>query len=717
MAIPLDIMTEKLSEPNEEVNASEYASDLRDKLRSMYELVRNHLQKASLRQKKQYDCRVKEHNYSVGDHVWRNQWQSPPGLKAGIRRHWTGPWMVTEKLCDVLFRLKHSADSPSVVIHGDNMKLYHGEQKLYIQVPPTQVTDIRFPDITEFTNVQTNECLQCMHNDQREENIPLNSENRSTFQGNNTGKDHAVLQPIQRKFTQLGICDTQSGATGTNQTNSSVNVGHDHMLKHSVMGSPSVNKQSFSNGLQIHSPGNLITPLAEQLDSRRSNTSMPKQLAEQLESRRLNAPIPDQLAEQNDNYVQNFRKESSSKILTPVAEQQQYTRSARVSGGKQLAEQNVQNFRSKLCSVSISSQTFRQSRRVPKTPAYLRDYVLLCSIMFQCDTCGKFCAYKRNLVRHVKDVHSSTAEEYWNCPALRCASHFIRRSSLTKHLMKSHGYDKFTASMKAVNAQRGDRLEYYEAEVEDVSADDSILDLLNDIQDWESVYPTTDQNNNTMFDVSDLEDISDGDLLDVNVLVCGRVSKGLGMQELGDNSSVSAMDDNAVSKSVIDSGDSNTETVEGDVTLDYEDDIMINDDDCVHDGNGVNDGDNVDGDNPINGADSVNSDDNDGVYDSNGVNGGDSVDGDNGISGEYSVNGDGDDENMFTGEKDTDHESFITISDDDVNEDQTVAIPEFTRIVQTLTLTLRRTITYSQGVKINEETEYLWEGNQSNTTM
>ena len=98
MAIPLDIMTEKLSEPNEEVNASEYASDLRDKLRSMYELVRNHLQKGSLRQEKQYDCRVKEHNYSDGNHVWRNQWQSPPELKAGIRRHWTGPWMFTEKL-------------------------------------------------------------------------------------------------------------------------------------------------------------------------------------------------------------------------------------------------------------------------------------------------------------------------------------------------------------------------------------------------------------------------------------------------------------------------------------------------------------------------------------------------------------------------------------------------------------------------------------------
>ena len=103
---------------------------------------------------------------------------------------------VYRKVVWSVFRLKHSADSPSVVIHGDNMKLYHGEKKLDIQVPPTQVTDIRFPDITEFTIVQTNEGLQCMHSDQREESVPLNSENRSTFQGNNTGLDHAVVQPV-----------------------------------------------------------------------------------------------------------------------------------------------------------------------------------------------------------------------------------------------------------------------------------------------------------------------------------------------------------------------------------------------------------------------------------------------------------------------------------------------------------------------------------------
>ena len=36
--------------------------------------------------------------------------------------------MVIEKLFDVLFRLKNSANSPSFVIHGDNLKRYHGKQ-------------------------------------------------------------------------------------------------------------------------------------------------------------------------------------------------------------------------------------------------------------------------------------------------------------------------------------------------------------------------------------------------------------------------------------------------------------------------------------------------------------------------------------------------------------------------------------------------------------
>ena len=78
----------------------------------------------------------------------------------------------------------------------------------------------------------------------------------------------------------------------------------------------------------------------------------------------------------------------------------------------------MQRFHSDLCQVPIPSQTFRQSRRVKKKPAYLGVYILLCcgemENSFQCDTCGKCCSYKKNLVRHVKKVHSTSEDDYWN---------------------------------------------------------------------------------------------------------------------------------------------------------------------------------------------------------------------------------------------------------------------------------------------------------------
>ena len=49
-----------------------------------------------------------------------------------------------------------------------------------------------------------------MRSDQRGESVPLNNENQSSLQDNNTS---ALLQPAQRQFTQLGSCYIQSGAT------------------------------------------------------------------------------------------------------------------------------------------------------------------------------------------------------------------------------------------------------------------------------------------------------------------------------------------------------------------------------------------------------------------------------------------------------------------------------------------------------------------------
>jgi hypothetical protein len=75
-----------------------------------------------------YDVKVRPVTYTVGDLVWRNQKRNAPSLKSKIVRHWTGPWVIVEKLSDITFKIKWSNNSPPVTVHGDILKKYKGNK-------------------------------------------------------------------------------------------------------------------------------------------------------------------------------------------------------------------------------------------------------------------------------------------------------------------------------------------------------------------------------------------------------------------------------------------------------------------------------------------------------------------------------------------------------------------------------------------------------------
>ena len=101
------------------------------------------------------------------------------------------------------------------------MKHYHGDKKLNFQVLPAQETDTRFPNIRDFVNEQTGEDRQ-QCSGESVERIPVNSENQTFLQGNDTGDNCTQLQPLQDQLPYLQSCDTQSKAYGTNKSNSTV---------------------------------------------------------------------------------------------------------------------------------------------------------------------------------------------------------------------------------------------------------------------------------------------------------------------------------------------------------------------------------------------------------------------------------------------------------------------------------------------------------------
>ena len=148
---------------------------LEDKLRKAHSFARKNLGNEAKRQKSIYDHNVREKKYGVGDLVWRNQKKNIPGQKTKIARHWTGPWIIIEKVSDIIFRLKFSKNSDPVTVHGDNLKPYIGDKKFnWFTLTPANsgnADHADFPDLGDYATT-SNSRLTDRGNDAEVEQTP-----------------------------------------------------------------------------------------------------------------------------------------------------------------------------------------------------------------------------------------------------------------------------------------------------------------------------------------------------------------------------------------------------------------------------------------------------------------------------------------------------------------------------------------------------------------
>ena len=129
--------------------------------------------------------------------------------------------------------------------------------------------------------------------------------------------------------------------------------------------------------------------------------------------------------------------------------------------------------------------------------------------VYVCDVCSKSYSYKRNLKRHKTEKHGNM--EYWNCIEANCSPKFIRRSYLSKHLISRHGYSSLRGRELACTAPRGDRVRptYYE----DISEDESVFELIDDMQRIRSHDETI-----ADFELGYFDDITLGNLEDAAIV-------------------------------------------------------------------------------------------------------------------------------------------------------------------------------------------------------
>ncbi|KAL3846537.1 hypothetical protein ACJMK2_017516 [Sinanodonta woodiana] len=76
--------------------------------------------------KKYYDHNIAFNMYEPGTSVWVHNPKFKRGLNKKLQRNWCGPYTVTHKLNDVIYRVQETPRSKPKIVHHDKMKPYVG---------------------------------------------------------------------------------------------------------------------------------------------------------------------------------------------------------------------------------------------------------------------------------------------------------------------------------------------------------------------------------------------------------------------------------------------------------------------------------------------------------------------------------------------------------------------------------------------------------------
>jgi len=117
---PLDLFLGTARFNVSSVEPHDYVENLRDILQSVHQIARKNLQGTQLRQKRDYDLRMKQHSYDVEDVVLKIDSATKIGQSSKLKSPWKGPYIVSEVKSPVLYKIADRKGD--CVIHHDRLK-------------------------------------------------------------------------------------------------------------------------------------------------------------------------------------------------------------------------------------------------------------------------------------------------------------------------------------------------------------------------------------------------------------------------------------------------------------------------------------------------------------------------------------------------------------------------------------------------------------------
>ncbi|CAC5404175.1 unnamed protein product [Mytilus coruscus] len=126
--LPIDLIYGQRDEfPNETETTNAYVQKVQTLIWDVQQKARKNIITASNRQKRQYDLRANQNSYKVGDSVWLNILARVKHISPKLQKQWDGPYIITEVISDVIYRIQKSPNSKFQVVHHDRLKRFYGK--------------------------------------------------------------------------------------------------------------------------------------------------------------------------------------------------------------------------------------------------------------------------------------------------------------------------------------------------------------------------------------------------------------------------------------------------------------------------------------------------------------------------------------------------------------------------------------------------------------
>jgi hypothetical protein len=100
------------------LDQGEYATRLRQTLEEVYTQARKNLQANTVKQKRDYDSKLRENSFKVGSLVYKSN-----TFNRKLDAPWSGPFVIVGILSPVVYKIRYQRRTE--VVHHDRLKLYH----------------------------------------------------------------------------------------------------------------------------------------------------------------------------------------------------------------------------------------------------------------------------------------------------------------------------------------------------------------------------------------------------------------------------------------------------------------------------------------------------------------------------------------------------------------------------------------------------------------